>query len=238
MLSDLGKRINPTIAQRDEWMEARFRARLLTPSVITAVAPLILAAILATLLGPQITDFLRFRDFVFISLFFVPAIAIVTAWQARILTAGPPLREQALTGLSALLGVLLNLLALAVTLSIASVGALIFVYENFGLTPELLMDWIIRIGLVAAVIFLVLSPYFMVVGAVLGLITAAVVHHSYRPGWLPQATRPLFAALTLVPLALIIATYIVVCRPPRASESCPPLLRMYNWSMSLTRRDR
>ncbi len=212
MLLDGVKENRAHFADAAVWQEARFRARLLTPAVITAVAPLILAAILATLLGPTFTDLLRFRDFVCISLFFVPSITVVTAWQARILTAGPPLKEQALTGMSAVLGVLLNLLALASTLSIASVIALVYIYDLLGLTPELLMDFILRVGLVGVVIFLILSPYFMVVGAVLGLITAAVIHHSYQPYRLPSLPRPFFILITIIFVALVLWSYLAICR--------------------------
>jgi hypothetical protein len=178
----MANRANLT-GDKEDWPEgvgqhaARFRACVIAPALCAVAAPPVLALAMGVVLGPELG--LSFRDLLLIGLMFTPALVLACVWQARLLTNGRPLHERALAGLSAVGGLVSALVALVATLLVVSIGLLIYVTMQFGLTPELILLWVFRILLGALLMFLMLSPSFMVAGTLLGLLTAVVVNVAY-----------------------------------------------------------
>ena len=198
------------------WREARRRTRILAPAITAATAPVILSAAAALVLSEN--SGIPFCMTLWLACFFVPAIGIAIWWQTRILTEGAPLHERALTGMSAVLGLMLGLAALAVTLVTVVIVIVWYLTPLLGLTPELIVLWLLRLLTAGLLLFVLLAPVFMLAGAVLGLILAAVIHFTYRPTWLTGLRVPGTLVVTLVGMALVVWVYSVVTCPPTAPE--------------------
>lgn len=202
---------------------AQRQARLLAPLANAAVAPVVLAAAITGLVGREFDAVfpLDFRAWVYISLYFVPAIVLLSMWQAGMLTNSRPMHPQALTGLSLTSGMLLSIGALAMTLALAEMVALGLIYDMLGLTPELAALWLLRLTLVLVVLFIMLFPSFMIAGAVMGLVTGAVVHAIYNPAQVSRPLHPMVAAGAGVLFALLFYGSIQMARSPAEEQSLP-----------------
>ncbi|MCA1594956.1 MAG: hypothetical protein LC772_00790 [Chloroflexi bacterium] len=206
-----------SVREREQQLSrARLKARILAPAVNAALAPVLLVVSITCFMSP---DFLgsfefSFRMWLYICLTFCPAIALGAVWHARLLTTGRPLHERALTGLSAVLGIVLSIAALASTLVVLALFAWVKFIIMFGLPVHVAFKFLLLFAVQALIFLLLLAPYFMVAGAILGLSTAAVVHATYNLDRAARVPIGQFAIAVAWCLSVILGIYAMAAQLP------------------------